>query len=156
MSRLAITRRLPPPFGGDKALPGLPVSPVPEHSTVRAAHLPARSGNNNLGQIVGTGTVSGNDLDHALLWTGSARIQRRPQACRPASPIGMTAPGATSSILGLGDDGSTTSGAVSAAGVVPGISPHVYKEPGTFRAALSLTDAKGATGSSSNVTIKVR
>ena len=32
-------------------------------------HYSVANGINNLGQIVGTGTVSGNNLDHALMWT---------------------------------------------------------------------------------------
>jgi probable HAF family extracellular repeat protein len=32
-------------------------------------HYSIANGINNLGQIVGTGTVSGNNLDHALMWT---------------------------------------------------------------------------------------
>jgi probable HAF family extracellular repeat protein len=32
-------------------------------------HYSVANGINNLGQIVGTGTISGNNLDHALMWT---------------------------------------------------------------------------------------
>jgi len=32
-------------------------------------HYSIANGINNLGQIIGTGTVSGNNLDHALMWT---------------------------------------------------------------------------------------
>ena len=32
-------------------------------------HYSVANGINNLGQIVGTGTVAGNNLDHALMWT---------------------------------------------------------------------------------------
>jgi probable HAF family extracellular repeat protein len=32
-------------------------------------HYSVANGINNLGQIVGTGTVAGDNLDHALMWT---------------------------------------------------------------------------------------
>jgi len=53
-------------------------------------------------------------------------------------------------------DGNTTMGTVSVAGKINGISPHVYNQRGTFSALLSVTDAFGATGTSSPITIKVR
>ena len=45
-------------------------------------------------------------------------------------------------------DGNSTTGNVSIAGKISGISPHVYTQSGTFSASLSVTDAKGATGTS--------
>ena len=39
-------------------------------------HYSVANGINNLGQIVGTGTVAGDNLDHALMWT-VARGKRR-------------------------------------------------------------------------------
>jgi hypothetical protein len=53
-------------------------------------------------------------------------------------------------------DGNSTTGAASVAGTISGISPHVYTQRGTFSASLSVTDAKGATGTSNASTIKVR
>jgi len=53
-------------------------------------------------------------------------------------------------------DGNSTTGNVSVAGKISGISPHAYIQSGTFSASLSVTDAKGATGTSSTIAIKVR
>ena len=36
-------------------------------------HYSVANGINNLGQIVGTGTVAGDNLDHALMWTVDGR-----------------------------------------------------------------------------------
>ena len=47
-------------------------------------HYSVANGINNLGQIVGTGTVSGNNLDHALMWTVGEG--RRHPMWRPAFP----------------------------------------------------------------------
>ena len=53
-------------------------------------------------------------------------------------------------------DGSTTTGNTSTAGTITGIGPHVYTRTGSFKAKLSVTDSKGATGGSNTITIRVR
>ena len=49
-----------------------------------------------------------------------------------------------------------TAGNTSNAGTISGISPHVYTGTGSFRAKLTVTDGKGAAGSSSTITVRVR
>ena len=53
-------------------------------------------------------------------------------------------------------DGSATVGNTSNAGIIPGIGPHVYTRTGNFKAKLTVTDGKGAAGSSSTITVRVR
>jgi hypothetical protein len=53
-------------------------------------------------------------------------------------------------------DGSVTAGNTSNAGTISGISPHVYTRTGSFKAKLTVTDGKGAVGSSNTVTVRVR
>ena len=53
-------------------------------------------------------------------------------------------------------DGSATTGNTSTAGTISGISPHVYRRTGNFRARLIVTDSKGAAGSSSTISVRVR
>ena len=125
---------------------------------------------NNLGQIVGTGTVAGDNLDHALLWTVSDATNTTPAATlvatsktriRVGRSVSMQASftdpdnGPWSYVLNWGD-GSTTTGTATTTGVIAGIAPHVYNVAGAFKAALSVTDAQGATGRSTNIAIKVR
>jgi probable HAF family extracellular repeat protein len=53
-------------------------------------HYSVANGINNLGQIVGTGTVAGDNLDHALMWIvddGSPTPTPTPtSACLPRHP----------------------------------------------------------------------
>lgn len=133
------------------------------------------NGINNLGQIVGTGTVAGDNLDHALIWTvatagGGGTANTDPSASLKATSstsirvgkslsvqAGFTDPdnGPWSYKLDWGD-GSATIGNTSTAGTISGVSPHVYNKAGTFKARLTVTDSKGATGSSAAITVKVR
>jgi hypothetical protein len=53
-------------------------------------------------------------------------------------------------------DGSATAGNTSNAGTISGISPHVYTRTGSFKAKLTVTDGKGAAGSSNTITVRVR
>ena len=133
-------------------------------------HYSVANGINNLGQIVGTGTVAGDNLDHALLWTvddgsgntpPSATLQAKPVKLHVGESVSVKASftdpdnGPWSYTLDWGD-GTTTSGSTSTAGKISGIAPHVYNQAGTFAADLSVTDGRGATGTSSAIAIKVR
>ncbi len=133
-------------------------------------HYSVAKGINNLGQIVGTGTVAGDNLDHALLWTvddgtpNSApfpTLAARPKKIRVGDSISVRASftdpdnSPWNYAVNWGDGNSTT-GSVSIAGKIKGISPHVYTQSGIFSATLSVTDALGSSGLSSPVTIKVR
>jgi len=53
-------------------------------------------------------------------------------------------------------DGSTTIGSTANAGTISGISPHVYTRTGSFKARLTVTDAKRAAGGSNSITVIVR
>ena len=58
-------------------------------------HYSVANGINNLGQIVGTGTVAGDNLDHALMWTvdnGSPTPTPTPTATPTASPTPTPTP----------------------------------------------------------------
>lgn len=133
-------------------------------------HYSVANGINNLGQIVGTGTIAGDNLDHALMWTvddgtgntpPSATLRAKPTRIRVGESVSVKASftdpdnGPWSYTLNWGDGNSTT-GSTSIAGIISGISPHVYTQAGVFKADLSVTDAKGATGTSNPNTIKVR
>jgi PKD domain len=52
-------------------------------------------------------------------------------------------------------DGSATAGNTSNTGTISGISPHVYNRTGSFKAKLTVTDSKGAAGSST-ISVRVR
>lgn len=133
-------------------------------------HYSVANGINSLGQIVGTGTVAGDNLDHALLWTvDNGTPNTTPTPTMPARPNKIRVGGSVTVKASFTDpdngpwnytvnwgDGNTTTGNASVAGKISGISPHVYNQPGTFNATLSVTDALGASGVSSPVTIKVR
>ncbi len=81
-----------------------------------------------------------------ILW--EAQYPSAPAALRVASdPTGNTLDWC---------DGSSTTGDVAIAGKIRGISPHVYTQSGTFSVNVSVTDARGATGTSNTSTIKVR
>jgi len=129
---------------------------------------------NEFGQIVGTGTVAGDNLDHALMWT-VVPVTGTPTNETPSATL--TATSATSIRVGrsvsvraeLSDadngpwsyslewgDGTATGGNVSTAGVIPGVAPHVYTRTGTFSARLTATDSKGAIGRSKAITVRVR
>jgi probable HAF family extracellular repeat protein len=63
-------------------------------------HYSVANGINNLGQIVGTGTVAGDNLDHALMWTvddGGELMLSITGSCPGAATIGITGatPGGT-------------------------------------------------------------
>ena len=133
-------------------------------------HYSVANGINNLGQIVGTGTVAGDNLDHALMWTvddgtpnttPTPTLQAKPTKLHVGESVSVKASftdpdnGPWSYTLNWGDGNSTT-GNVSVAGKISGISPHVYTQSGTFSASLSVTDVQGATGTSHTSTIKVR
>ena len=131
---------------------------------------------NNLGQIVGTGTIAGDNLDHALMWTvvaaggGGGTANTAPSASLKATSSTSIRVGGSVSVqaafvdpdngpwsykLNWGD-GSASAGTTSKAGTIPGFSPHVYTRTGSFKAKLTVTDGKGAAGSSSTITVRVR
>jgi probable HAF family extracellular repeat protein len=134
------------------------------------------NGINNLGQIVGAGTVVGDNLDHALMWTvvttgsGGGTTNATPSASLQAtSSTSIRVGGSVSVQASLADpdngpwsykldwgDGSTMVGNTSNTGAISGISPHVYTKSGSFKAKLTVTDSKGAAGSSNAITVKVR
>ena len=139
-------------------------------------HYSVASGINNVGQIVGTGTIAADNLDHALVWTvvpaggGGGGANTAPTASLRATSSTLIRIGRSVSVqasftdpdngpwsyrLDWGD-GTATTGTRSSAGTIPGISPHVYTMLGTFKARLSVTDAKGAVGTSSAITVRVR
>jgi len=137
-------------------------------------HYSAAYGINNLGQIAGTGTVAADNLDHALVWTvaapGGVGGNTAPSASLQAtSSTSIRAGGSVSVRASFTDpdngpwsyslnwgDGSTTTGNSSNAGTISGISAHVYSASGTFKAKLTVTDSRGATGGSNTITVKVR
>jgi probable HAF family extracellular repeat protein len=137
-------------------------------------HYSVATGINNFGQIVGTGTVAGDNLDHALMWTVEATGGGATNATPAADLIAMSSTsirvgrslsvqasftdpdnGPWSYKLTWGD-GTDTTGTMSNAGAIPGISPHAYRRAGTFNARLTVTDGRGATGGSKTITVRVR
>ncbi len=137
-------------------------------------HYSVANGINNLGQIVGTGTIAGDNLDHALMWTvaavGPPTTNKTPSANLQATSSTSIRVGRSLSVqasfadpdngpwsykLDWGD-GSATAGNSSNAGTISGISPHVYTRTGSFKAKLTVTDGKGAAGSSGTITVRVR
>ena len=141
-------------------------------------HYSVATGINNLGQIVGTGTVAGDNVDHALMWTvttaggggGGGAANAAPAASLQAtSPTSIRRGGSVSVQAGFNDpdngpwsyklvwgDGSVTKGGVPNAGTISGIGPHAYLKTGTFKVKLTVTDSRGAAGSSSAITVRVR
>ena len=140
-------------------------------------HYSVATGINNLGQIVGTGTIAGDNLDHALMWTvasagggGGGTTNTTPSASLQAtSSTSIRVGGSVSVQASFADpnngpwsykldwgDGSATVGNTSNAGTISGISPHVYTRTGRFKAKLTVTDGKGAVGSSNTITVRVR
>jgi probable HAF family extracellular repeat protein len=143
-------------------------------------HYSVATGINGFGQIVGTGTIAGDNLDHALMWTvtpaggggggGGGTTNTTPSATlRATSSTSIRVGGSVSVQAGFTDpdngpwsyrldwgDGSATTGGTSTAGAISGISPHVYRSTGSFRPRLSVTDAKGAVGRSSTISVRVR
>jgi len=91
----------------------------------------------------------------------SAKLQAKPTRIHVGESVSVRASftdpdnGPWSYTLDWGD-GNTTTGDVAVAGKITGISPHVYTQRGTFGTSLSVTDAKGAIGTSNTITIKVR
>jgi len=129
---------------------------------------------NNFGQIVGTGTVAGDNLDHALMWTvaptSGAPVNQTPSASLAATSAtsirvfrslsvraGFTDPdnGPWNYTLEWGD-GTVTAGNVATAGAIPEVTSHAYTRVGTFSARLAVTDSRGATGRSKALTVRVR
>lgn len=139
-------------------------------------HYSVATGINNLGQIVGTGTVAGDNLDHALLWKvtaagggGGGTANATPVAnLQATSATSIRRGGSVSVQASFNDpdngpwsyklvwgDGSVTTGNVASAGTIP-ISPHAYQKTGTFKVKLTVTDSMRAAGSSSTITVRVR
>lgn len=127
-------------------------------------------GINDSGTIVGEGNVSGDGFWRALMWTvddgtpnttPTSTLQAKPTKLQVGESVSAKASftdpdnGPWSYTLNWGD-GTSTTGNVSVVGKISGISPHVYTQSGSFSANLSVTDAKGATGTSSTIAIKVR
>ena len=124
---------------------------------------------NNLGQIVGTGTVAGDNLDHALMWTvDDGTPNTTPEPALAVRPIKVRVGGSVSARANFTDpdngpwnytvnwgDGGMSSGTVSVAGKV-NVPPHVYNQSGSFSVTFSVTDALGATGVSDPVSVRVR
>ncbi|MDP2625955.1 MAG: hypothetical protein Q8Q58_03490 [Candidatus Rokubacteria bacterium] len=110
-------------------------------------HYSVANGINNLGRIVGTGTIVGDNLDHALMWTvalvgggGGGTTNTTPSASLQATSSTSIRVGRRLSVqasfadpdnnpwsykLNWGD-GSATVGNTSNPGTISGISPHVY------------------------------
>jgi probable HAF family extracellular repeat protein len=142
-------------------------------------HYSVANGINNLGQIVGTGTIAGDNLDHALMWTvapvgggggGGGTTNTTPSASLQATSSTLIRAGRSFSVqasfadpdngpwsykLNWGD-GTATVGNTSNPGTISGIGPHVYAKPGSFGVKLTVTDGKGAAGSSKTITVRVR
>jgi len=138
-------------------------------------HYSVAEGINDLGQIVGTGTVAGDNLDHALMWTvvasgGGGGANTTPSASLKATSSTSIRVGQSVSVqasfsdpdngpwsykLDWGD-GSAKVGNTLNAGTISSISPHVYTRTGSFKAKLIVTDWKGAAGSSNTITVRVR
>jgi probable HAF family extracellular repeat protein len=140
-------------------------------------HYSVATGINNLGQIVGTGTIAGDNLDHALMWTvtsagggGGGTTNTTPSASLQATSSTSIRVGGSVSVQASfadpnngpwsykldWDDGSATVGNTSNAGTISGISPHVYTRTGRFKAKLTVTDGKGAVGTSNTISVRVR
>jgi len=139
-------------------------------------HYSVAVGINGLGQIVGTGTIAGDNLDHALMWTvtaaggGGTTANATPSASLQAtSPTSIRVGGSVSVQASFTDpdngpwsyklnwgDGSATAGEASSAGNLPAIGSHIYTRSGSFKVQLSVTDGKGAVGSSNAISIRVR
>jgi len=140
-------------------------------------HYSVANGVNNLGQITGTGTIAADNLDHALMWTvvavgdsGGGTTNAIPSVSLQAtSSTTISVGGSVSVAASFADpdngpwsyklnwgDGSATTGNTSNAGTISGIGPHVYARAGTFKAKLTVTDGKGAVGSSNTITVRVR
>jgi probable HAF family extracellular repeat protein len=140
-------------------------------------HYSVANGINNLGEIAGTGTIAGDNLDHALVWTvaaaggggGGGTTNATPSVSLKAiSSTSLRVGGSLSVQASFTDpdngpwsyklnwgDGSSTVGNAPNAGTVAGINPHVYTRTGSFKAKLTVTDGKGAAGSST-ITVRVR
>ena len=138
-------------------------------------HYSVANGINDAGQIVGTGTVAADNLDHALMWTvvpvsGGGDANATPvanlQATSPTSirvgrsvsvQASFTDPdnGPWSYNLAWGD-GTASAGTISTPGTIPAISTHVFRRAGTFKASLTVTDRLGASGASKPITVRVR
>ena len=58
-------------------------------------HYSVANGINNLGQIVGTGTVAGDNLDHALMWTFAPTPTPTPTATATPTAIATSTPTST-------------------------------------------------------------
>ena len=125
-------------------------------------------GINDSGTIVGEGNVPGG-FWRALMWTADGGANTTPTPALQAKPTRINVGGSVSVKASFTDpdngpwsyslnwgDGDSTTGDVAIAGKILGISPHVYTRSGTFSASLSVTDAKGATGTSNTSTIRVR
>lgn len=118
---------------------------------------------NDAGQIVGSGTVAEDNLDHALMWT-VVPVDGTPANQTPAVTLVAT----TTTAIRIGGslsvrasfidpdnapwrfslewgDGTATAGKVANAGTLPAVSAHVYTRVGTFSARLTVSDSRGAT-----------
>jgi hypothetical protein len=139
-------------------------------------HYSAATGINNVGQIVGIGTVAGDNLDHALMWTvtaaggGGGTPNATPVANLQATSSTTIRRGGSVSVQAsfndpdngpwsyklVWGDGGVTTGNVASAGTIQGIGPHAYGRTGTFKVKLTVTDSRRAAGSSSAITVRVR
>jgi probable HAF family extracellular repeat protein len=140
-------------------------------------HFSVATGINGFGQIVGTGTVAGDNIDHALMWTvtgagggGGGTQNRTPSVSLKATSATSMRVGGSLSVQGSftdpdngpwsyrldWGDGSATTGNASTAGTISGIAPHAYTRRGSFKAKLTVTDRRGAAGSSGAISVRVR
>jgi len=121
-------------------------------------HTATATGDNNTSKSFVYALNSVNEAGNTI---PSATLKVKPTKIRVGGSVSVTASftdpdnGPWNYAVNWGDGNSTT-GAASVAGKISGISPHVYTQSGTFSANLSVTDAKGATGTSNTSTIKVR
>jgi len=139
-------------------------------------HYSVANGINNLGQIVGTGTIAGDNLDHALMWTvvvgggggggGTTTTNQTPVVrLQATSPVTVRVGGSLSVQASFTDadngpwsymldwgDGSMTTGNTSTTGTIAAIRSHAYASSGSFTARLTVTDGKRAAGTSNTIT----
>jgi probable HAF family extracellular repeat protein len=124
---------------------------------------------NDSGQIVGEGSIVPNGPMHALIWTvGSAPVTNATPVVSLTATSSITIrPGGSVSFKGSFTDpdggpwsysfnwgNGSTSGTVTNPGVIN--ANRSYTSSGRYRVGLTVTDAKGATGKSGTIEVRVR
>ena len=128
-------------------------------------------GINDKGQIVGEGSVTPGGPMHALMWTvgtsTGGTTNASPSVTLSATTSTRIAPGGSVSFRGSFTDpdngpwtytfnwgNGTTTGTVSSAGNIT--ATRAFASAGRYTVTLTVTDAKGASGKSSSVTVRVQ